>query len=369
MDNMSQLYTCRELSAARKAQPAVPSVDRPLVVDFHCHMVVPAAEVLAKPHIPPLPEPAHRYSSSETRQVNLAMLGRIRQQLTSVERRLTDMDEAGIDIQVLSPSPGQYCYWAEEELGAGIARTVNDALCETVAANSRRMVALGTLPMQSPRLAVQELRRCVKELGMRGVEISTNVEGVELSDPRFEPILATAEELGAIVFLHPAGFTQGQRLTDFHLNNVIGNPLETTVALSHLIYGGSLDRMPGLKLVLAHGGGTLGAYTGRFDHAHHSRMDCAHCKHPPSHYLRRMYMDSVVFDPVELKHLVGKFGADRILAGTDYPYDMAEPDLLGFIERAGLPVEDAAAILGGNAAQLLGLDPEATRHAARRQTP
>jgi aminocarboxymuconate-semialdehyde decarboxylase len=340
--------------------------DRPLVVDFHCHMVVPAAEALAKPHQPAVPEPAHRYSSSETRKVNLAMLERIRQQLTSVERRLDDMDAAGIDIQVLSPSPGHYCYWAEEELAHEIARSVNDALCEVAASNNNRMVALGTLPMQSPRLAVQELRRCVQELGMRGVEISTNVEGTELADPRFEPVLAAAEELGAIVFLHPAGFTQGQRLADFHLNNVIGNPLETTVALSHLIFGGSLDRMPGLKLVLAHGGGTLGAYSGRFDHAHHSRMDCAHCKRPPSHYLRQMYFDSVVFDPAELQHLVGKFGADHLLAGTDYPYDMAEPDLLGFIDRSGLSADDAAAVLGRNAAQLLGLDPEVARRAARR---
>jgi aminocarboxymuconate-semialdehyde decarboxylase len=362
---MTQFYTCRDLSAAREVPPAAPLPDRPLVVDFHCHMVVPAAEALSKPHQPSIPEPAHRYASKETREVNLSMLERIRPQLTNVEQRLTDMDSAGIDLQVLSPSPGQYCYWAEEELAGEIARTVNDALCEVAAQNSRRMLALGTLPMQSPRLAVQELRRCVQELGMRGVEISTNVEGVELADPRFEPILAAAEELGAVVFLHPAGFTHGQRLADFHLNNVIGNPLETTVALSHLIFGGSLDRMPGLKLVLAHGGGTIGAYSGRFDHAHHSRLDCAHCKHPPSYYLRQMYFDSIVFDPAELRHLVGKFGSDRILAGTDYPYDMAEPDLLGFIQRAGLSAEEASKILGRNAAHLLGLDAEVTRRSAR----
>lgn len=363
---MHQLYTCRELSAAQHEPPAVPLSDRPLVVDFHCHLVVPAAEALAKPHQPLVPESAHLYSSAQTRKVNLAMLERIRPQLTSIERRLSDMDSAGIDIQVLSPSPGHYCYWAEEELGGEIARKVNDSLCEIVAQNSSRMVALGTLPMQSPRLAVQELRRCVQELGMRGVEISTNIEGLELAAPQFEPVLAAAEELGAIVFLHPAGFTHGQRLTDHHLNNVIGNPLETTVALSHLIFGGSLDRMPGLKLVLAHGGGTLGSYSGRFDHAYHSRSDCTHCKQPPSHYLRQMYFDSVVFDPAELQHLVGKFGADRILAGTDYPYDMAEPDLLGFIARTGLSSDETAAILGGNAAQLLGIDAEATRRAARK---
>jgi aminocarboxymuconate-semialdehyde decarboxylase len=123
--------------------------------------------------------------------------------------------------------------------------------------------------------------------------------------------------------------------------------------------------MPGLKLVLAHGGGTIGSYSGRFDHAHHSRLDCAHCKRPPSHYLRQMHFDSVVFDPAELQHLAAKFGADRLLAGTDYPYDMAEPDLLGFIGRAGFSAEDTAAILGRNAARLLGLDAEVARHEAR----
>jgi aminocarboxymuconate-semialdehyde decarboxylase len=364
---MAQLYTCGEVSAARKNQPNAPKQDRPLVVDFHCHLVVPEAEALTKPHQPAIPEPTHLYSSQETRKVNLEMLSNIRPQLTSVERRLSDMDSTGIDIQVLSPSPGHYCYWAEEELARENARAVNDALCNIASKNDRRMVALGTLPMQSPRLAVEELHRCVLELGMRGVEISTNVEGAEIADPRFEPILAAAEELGAIVFLHPAGFTQGDRLKDFHLNNVIGNPLETTVALSHLIFGGSLDRLPGLKLVLAHGGGMLGSYSGRFDHAHHSRHDCAHCKKQPSDYLKKMYFDSVVFDPIELQQLVKKFGANHILAGTDYPYDMAEPDLIGFIERSGFSTEDAAAILGGNAAHLLGLDPEVARRRARGQ--
>jgi aminocarboxymuconate-semialdehyde decarboxylase len=362
---MTQLYACRDISAARKHEFAAPKQNRPLVVDFHCHMLVPEAEALTKPYQPPVPEPTHLYSSSETRKVNLSMLSSIRPQLTSVERRLTDMDSVGIDIQVLSPSPGHYCYWAEEELARENARTVNDALCNVAARNDHRMVALGTLPMQSPRLAIEELRRCIQKLGMRGVEISTNVESSEIADARFEPVLAAAEELGAIVFLHPAGFTHGERLKDFHLNNVIGNPLETTVALSHLIFSGSLDRMPGLKLVLAHGGGTFGAYSGRFDHAYHSRQDCAHCKYPPSSYLQKMYFDSVVFDPAELQHLVRKFGADRILAGTDYPYDMAEPDLIGFIERAGLSEDEVAAVLGRNAAQLLGIDSETAMQRAR----
>lgn len=363
------IYSCRDLSAAPGTPRTVISPDRPLIVDFHCHLVVPAAEALAKPYKPATPEPAHLFTSQATKDVNLQMLSRIQPQLTNLQRRLADMDATGVDLQVLSPSPGHYCYWAEAELAREIARTVNDALSEKVSEYPHRLVALGTLPMQSPDLAIAELHRCVKELGLRGIEISTNIEGESISSSRFEPILAAAEELGAIVFIHPAGFTHGQRMMDFHLNNLIGNPLETTVAVSQLIFGGSLDRMPRLKLVLAHGGGTLGAYSGRFDHAHFSRADCSLCQHSPSSYLKNMYFDSVVFDPAELLHLVGKFGADRILAGTDYPYDMAESDVLGFVSRAGLSSDETAAILGKNAMNLLGMDSEITRQRARALLP
>jgi aminocarboxymuconate-semialdehyde decarboxylase len=189
------------------------------------------------------------------------------------------------------------------------------------------------------------------------VEISTHVGDSELADPKFRPFFAAAEELGAVVFLHPTGFTQGQRLANYHLNNVIGNPLDTTVALAHLIYGGVLDAHPGLKLCVAHGGGTIAAYPGRFDHAWRERHDCsAHCSHEPSHYLRRMFFDTIVYDPVQLRALADQWGARQLVLGTDYPYDMAEPDPVGLVHRAALGAEDTAGVLGGNAARLLGLD-------------
>lgn len=327
----------------------------PLVIDMHCHMVVPEAEALARPHLPAEPETAQRYQSAETREVSRAMAAACRLQLTDVERRLADMDAMGIDIQVVSPAPGHYAYWAEPDLGRTLARTVNDALAREVARHPRRMLALGTVPLQAPELAVLELKRCMQDLGMKGVEISTNVAGIELADPRFHPFLEAAQDLGALLFLHPTGFTQGDRLAASHLNNIVGNPLDTTVALSHLIFSGTLDRVPGLKLCIAHGGGFLPSYAGRFDHAHRLRSDCRHCRHPPSHYLRRMYFDTVVFEPDQLEALARRYGAGQLLLGTDYPYDMGEPDPLQLLGRSGLTPDERQSIAGTNAARLLGL--------------
>lgn len=327
-----------------------------LVVDMHCHMVVPAAEDLARPHLPATPETAQRFQSADTRAVSKAMAAACRVQLVDVDVRLPDMDAAGIDVQVVSPAPGHYCYWAEEDLGREIARTVNDGLAAAVARHPDRMIALGTVPMQSSRVAIEELRRCMRDLGMRGVELSTNIAGRELADARFRPFLAAAEELGAVLFLHPTGFTQGDRLAAYHLNNVVGNPLDTTVALSHLIYSGVLDLHPDLKICVAHGGGMMPAYAGRFDHAYRVRHDCnAHCQHEPSHYLRKMYFDTVVFDPDQLAWLAKKYGASQLLLGTDYPYDMAETSPLRLLDQAGLSDADRSAISGGNAQRLFGL--------------
>lgn len=329
--------------------------DYPLVVDMHCHMVVPAAEALARPRLPEEPETAQRYQSAETRQVSRAMAAACRVQLTDADARLADMDAMGVDVQVLSPAPGHYAYWADPELGRSLSRLVNDTLAEQAARHPSRMVALGTVPLQHPALAVEELHRCVQELGMRGVQISTNVAGAELADQRFHPFLAAAQELGAVLFLHPTGFTQGDRLSAHHLNNIIGNPLDTTVALAHLIYSGTLDRYDRLKLCVAHGGGMLPAYAGRFDHAHRVRSDCMHCQHSPGHYLRRMFFDTVVFDPQQLEWLASRYGATQLVLGTDYPYDMGETAPLDLLARTGLLADERRAIAGLNAARLLGL--------------
>jgi aminocarboxymuconate-semialdehyde decarboxylase len=331
-----------------------------LVIDLHCHVHVYSADELLKDSFKPQAEPMLAFASAATRETNQAQMCTVHTKLTSVETRLKDMDRLGIDIQTLSPSPFQFCYWAEPELGLAAARLVNDGVAELVAQSPGRFVGLGTVPLQAPELAVIELERLVRTLGLRGVEIATSVQGEELSEPRFRPFFAKAEELGILIFLHPNGFSDGRRLADHYFINIIGNPLDATIAVSHLIFAGVLDAMPGLKLCVAHGGGFLPAYAGRMDHAHAARPDCRRCiQKPPSSYLKRLYFDTVVFTVAQLEYLIKEYGAEHIVLGTDYPYDMAEPDPVGLVHRvARLPSKDRAAILGGNAARLLGLGAE-----------
>ena len=328
-----------------------------VTVDIHCHVHTEKAAELVKDVFRIEHEPSIHYANAMTREVNQKQMARVHPQLTSVEQRLADMDAMGIDIQALAPAPFQVYYWAEPELGLATAKVINENIAGIVEKHPDRFVAMGTVPLQAPDLAVKELERIVKELGMRGVEINPNVAGEELSNDRFRKFFAKAEELGILVFMHPVGFTEGRRLTDHYFNNVIGNPLDTTVALSHLIFGGVLDAYPGLKLVAAHGGGYLPAYAGRIDHAWAARPDCrVHIKHPPTTYLKRCYFDTMVFTHHQLEYLVEQYGADHILMGTDYPYDMGENDPIGFIEgSAKLTDEQKAQIFGGNAARLLSI--------------
>jgi len=279
--------------------------------------------------------------------------------LSSIEVRLEDMDRMGIDIQAISPAPNQCYYWTEPELGIELSRMVNDRLAEIVASWPERFVALGTVPLQNADLAVVELERCVRQLGLRGVEINPNVNGLDLTDPRLDldKFFAKAQALSAVIFMHPIGFTQGNRLMDHYFNNVIGNPMETTIAASHLIFDGVLQRHPRLKIVLPHAGGYLAHYWARMDHAHRSRQDCRTViKRPPSAYLEKFYFDTITFDARMLRHMVDRYGANHVLLGTDYPYDMGEQNpvaLLAGVPRLGRAERDL--IEGANAARLLGI--------------
>jgi aminocarboxymuconate-semialdehyde decarboxylase len=234
---------------------------------------------------------------------------------------------------------------------------VNDRLAEIVATWPERFVALGTVPLQQVDLAVAELERCVKELGLRGVEINPSVNGMDLTDPqlKLEKFFAKAQALDVVIFMHPIGFTQGARLVDHYFNNVIGNPMETTIAASHLIFDGVMQRHPKLKIVLPHAGGYLAHYWARMDHGYRARPDCRTViKRPPSSYLGKMYFDTITFDPGMLRLMIDRFGPGHVLLGTDYPYDMGEEDPLALIGSVrGLKRAEKDMIEGGNAARLL----------------
>ena len=297
-----------------------------------------------------------RFSTEATRQVNLAQRERVRGKLTSVAERLRDLDAMGVDIQVLSPAPPQYHYGIPGAAGLDVAQLVNDRIAAMVRERPDRFVGLGTVPMQAPDLAVAELERVVRTLGLRGVELGTHVDGAELSEERFRPVFARAEALGAVVFLHPNGFPDGRRLTQHYFMNVIGNPLDSTVAVSHLIFGGVLDAHPRLKILVAHGGGFLAAYDGRMDHAHRVRPDCRErILRPPSSYLQRLYFDTLVFTTRQLEYLAARYGCDHLVLGTDYPFDMADFDPIEHVVSTGFDAATTAAIAGGNAKRLLGL--------------
>jgi aminocarboxymuconate-semialdehyde decarboxylase len=280
----------------------------------------------------------------------------LRTRITGIDERLADLDAMGLDMQLIMPPPPQCYYTVPLDIAVQAARMVNDGLAEYVSKKPDRFVALGTAPMTDGNEAARELERCMRQLGFKGVQILTNVAGKELSDPAFAPFWKKAEDLGALVVIHPNGFTHAERLRRFYFNNVIGNPLETTIALHYLIFDGVLERHPNLKILAVHGGGYLGAYWGRIDHAWGARSDChGELPNPPTSYLRKVYFDTVVFTPDQLQALVSTFGADHVIMGTDYPFDMADYDPVGHVVSANFDEATTAAIVGGNARQLLGL--------------
>jgi aminocarboxymuconate-semialdehyde decarboxylase len=326
-------------------------------IDIHCHYRSEKAGAMVEGN-----EAVSRWyletaANPRSQAVNQGNNVRTRVQGASPEQRIADMDLMGIDIQAISPVPRQTYYGADGDLGRAVARQINDEIAAICARFPDRFVGLGTVPFQAPDLALDELERLHKSLGFRGIEIMTHVAGEDLAAERFRKIFARCEELGLVVFMHPDGFTEARRFYEHYFNNVIGNPFDTTVAVHHLIFGGVLHDYPNLKLVLAHGGGYLPAYSGRIDHAAAARPDCCeHIHEMPTTYLKRLYFDSLVYTHHQLEYLVAQYGADHILVGTDYPADMGETDPVGFIEGApGLDDAQRRAILGGNAARLLNL--------------
>ncbi len=353
------MYTCAP--ASRGSTRVVRTRKRgSLRVDIHCHYL--NTEVAAGvAHLNPAQhDPSTQFANALTREVNAKQMRERAAKLSTIEVRLKDMDRMGIDVQAISPSPNQTYYWTDPGLGAELARKVNDRIAEIVARWPDRFVGLGTVPLQDAGLALAELDRCVRQLGLRGVEINPNVNGMDLGDARLglDRFFARVQALDVILFMHPLGFTQGERLMDHYFNNVIGNPLETTVAASHLIFDGVLERHPGLKIVLPHGGGYLAHYWARMDHAWRARPDCRTViKKTPSSYLEKFYFDTITFDRGMLKRLVERFGADHVLLGTDYPYDMGMEHPVEFIGGApGLSAGEKARVMGGNAARLLKID-------------
>ncbi len=269
--------------------------------------------------------------------------------------RLASMDEQGVDLHALSLTTPMV-YWASPELGLRLSQAFNDGCAEYHEAYPDRFVGLAMLPMQAPALAVEEIERASKLPGIRGVYMATQIDGADLSDPRFFPVFERIEALGWTIFLHPTKVVDPDRLKKYYLTNLIGNPTESAIAAAHLIFGEVLDKFPKLTVCLPHGGGSVPYLVGRLTHGWSVREETQHLKTPPDQYLRRFYYDTITHAHPALDYLISLVGVDRVVLGSDFCFDMSYRQPVAFVnDHPGLTDASRALILGGNAARLLDL--------------
>jgi len=332
-----------------KRKPVIVNGKRVTTIDVHAHCLFRDAIALmgadAKTVEPPVKgAPEHYIPVSDK---------------TAVEERLAAMDAMGIDVEVLSINP--FWYRKDRDTAAAIVKMNNERLAELSAAYPKRLMAFASLSLQAPDLAVKQLEEAITRQGLRGAAIGGSVDGEDFYDPKFHPVWAKAEELGAVLFIHPQSPPElAKRFRgNGWLSNTIGNPLDTTIALQHLIFEGTLDKFPGLKIIAAHGGGYLGSYAPRSDHACFvSPVNCNPdivLKKKPTEYLNQIYFDALVFTEEALRHLVAQVGASQVVLGTDHPIPWEEHPVDHVMATTTLSVTQRAAILGGNAARLLNI--------------
>jgi aminocarboxymuconate-semialdehyde decarboxylase len=320
---------------------------RVLTVDVHAHCYVPEVWDLIKDYDWNAPVREHLFDRSTARVVTTA----------NVDDRMRLMDEQGVDVQALGINP--FWYTVDQPLVREIIKIQNEKMASFCARYPERFVGLATVALQYPYLAAEQLEEGMKKLGLRGALVGGSVNGEELSNPKFNPFWAKAEELGAFIFLHPQGFAEGGRRFRGNgwFSNVVGHPLETTVALAHLIFDGTLDRFPKLKICAAHGGGYLPSYMNRSDACVEIFPEnCKPVKKKPSDYLRQLYFDSILFTAEGLRHMVAEVGASQVLLGSDFPFEWSRNPVDHIFSLSSLTDKEREAILGATAAKLLHLE-------------
>jgi len=352
----------RRKAAKRAARRRAAAPKRkPIVIDFHAHITVPEVQDYAAPHSVSRAAnrvPEHAFVTDEHRRLAKEWTDNIRARMDSYDRRIKDMDEAGVDIQVLTLSLiSHHTYWAgaDEEKSAAMERLANDRMAEIIHKYPGRFVGLGGVPLHSLQFAVNELERCMGELGFKGVQVSSMAGDMELGDTRLRPFWKRAEELGAAIYLHPAGVFD-VRYAPHQLWNSIGQPLEEAMAMASLMYEGILDDFPKLKICVAHGGGFSPYYAGRLDRNYYDKPYLRRrMTGSPSEYLKRSFFyDTCVYNPEMLDTLVDKVGSSRIVLGSDYP--VGEEDPVGFVmNNKKISTKEKEDILQNNAARMLGL--------------
>lgn len=329
-------------------------------IDVHCHLATPATRDLVADIRKPEYEPYDYFMGDDSKDHNKVMIPSIVDVLSNAAPRIPAMDRMGVDYQGLATFVSEYFYWAPAEVAAKSARMQNEHLAQAVADFPDRYLPMGaTVPMQDVDVAIAELDYAVDELGFHGLQIGGTVNEKNLDEPEFRPFWAAVEAKGVPVILHPNGYSESQRFGSYFMTNCIGNPLETMVAANRLIFSGLFEDHPNVKIVLLHGGGYLPFYTSRADHTWKVRPE-TRVKIPdrrPSDYMKMFYYDTMVFDPLYLRHLIEIVGSEHVMIGTDYPFDMGEEDPIGLVKSVdGLSSAEIDAITGGNAAALYGLD-------------
>ena len=328
---------------------------RPRTIDFHAHVIVPEVYAVAAEHNIFSELPTDPGVTDEMRSQIKGRAGTVLARMSDISDRIAKMDAMGVDVQVLSASlVHQGLDWADAQTSLRLARTTNDWIAKAVAAHPARFVGLGTLPLHVPSLAVTELERCMGDLRLKGVAISTMAGTMELGDPQLRAFWAKAEALGAVVYIHPGG-NRDRRFKRFHLWNSVGQAFEEAMAISSLMYDGVLESFPKLKICISHGGGYMPFYMGRIDRNYLEKANTrVNMSKPPIDYLRMLYFDSCVYERAVLQHLVDKVGADRVLLGSDYPVGETKP--IEFVtDTETLSTAQKEQILSTNAAALLGL--------------
>lgn len=317
------------------------------IADVHCHIFPAEAARRARTSVEVEPEgDGWRYTSG-----GRSML--LDQGLYDLEAQREDMRRQGVTRRALAIPPFTLSYHLPREEGIRWAAAINEGIAEAVARYPDDFVGFATVPLQNIPAAVAELNRAVEQLGLRGVEIATNIAGVELDDASLDPFWDLAAGLRLPVLVHPHDVAGVDRMGAYYLNNLVGNPMETTLAGARLLFGGVLERFPDLRVILSHGGGALPHLVGRLRHGHAARPEAKLRARDPLGHVPKLFYDTVVFDHGVLRHVVEQVGAGQVVLGTDYPFDMGEPDPVGFVRASGL-TDTAIETILHNGARLLG---------------
>jgi len=326
------------------------------VIDIHAHVLT---EAMIRSLQKEAPSINLKITPIDRQDAVLEIAGLVQRPFPSrawdLEQRFSDMQAQGVDIQLVCNVPQTFLYDQDAALTAATAALLNEGIAALAREHPGRLRGLATLPMQAPEAAAKELRRAMRELGLKGAHIGSNVQGRNLDDAAFEPVWQAADELGAFMLVHPYNVVGRERMKSYYLQNLIGNPLETTIAVASLVFGGVIERHPGIRFCFAHGGGFAPYQAGRFRHGWKVRPEGkAQLKDGPAASLDRLLYDTILHGREQLEFLIGAVGPSRVLLGTDYPFDMGQYDTVALVGSLNISAADRHLILGGAARALIG---------------